>query len=185
MMNVLRTLIFGVVALAQLGVPAAMVWQREQTLKQGRVWKFRTAPVDPVDAIRGRYIALRFAAEEFDAPAKFEAGDKSVYAVLKQGTDGFAEVDHLTTEAVGTDDAVPVESVWWYGDKQHVRFPFNKFWVAEANAAAAERAYFEKNRRDKKNAYVTVRVRGGDAVLDQLYIDNQALSDYLRAHSAR
>jgi len=64
-----------------------------------------------------------------------------------------------------------------------VRFPFNKFWVAEANAAAAERAYVENNRRDNQNAYVTVRVRRGDAALDQLYIDNQPLSEYLRAHS--
>jgi uncharacterized membrane-anchored protein len=181
----LRIVIFAVVALAQLGVPAAMVWQREQTLKLGRVWKFRTAPVDPVDAIRGRYISLRFAAEEFAAAAKFESGNKSVYAVLKQNTDGFAEVDHLTTEAAETDDVVPVESAWWYGGKEQVRFPFNKFWVAEANAAAAERAYVENSRRDNQNAYVTVRVRGGDAALDQLYIDNQPLSDYLRAHSTR
>ena len=182
-MKMLRILIFGVVALAQLAVPATMVWQRDQTLKQGRIWKFRTAPVDPVDVIRGRYIALRFTAEEFAAPAKFEAGNKPVYAVLKQSTDGFAEIDHLTTEAAGTDDAVPVESVWRWGGKQQVRFPFNKFWVAEANAAAAERAYVENNRRDNQNAYVTVRVRRGDAALDQLYIDNQPLSEYLRAHS--
>ena len=184
-MNILRILIFGVVALAQLAVPAAMVWQREQTLKQGRVWKFRTVPVDPVDVIRGRYIALRFAAEEFTAPSKFEAADNSVYAVLKEDTDGFAEIDHLTTEALRTDDAVPVESVWWYNGKQQVRFPFNKFWVAEANAAAAERAYLENNRRDSQNAYVTVRVRHGDAALDQLYIDNEPLSEYLRAHSSQ
>jgi uncharacterized membrane-anchored protein len=184
-MNMLRVLIFCGVALAQLGVPAAMIWQREQTLKQGRVWKFRAAPVDPVDAIRGRYIALRFAAEEFDAPAKFESGNKSVYAVLKQSADGFAEVDHLTTEVVAGDDVVPVESAWWSKGKEHVSFPFDKFWVAEANAPAAERAYVENNRRDKQNAYVTVRVRRGDAALDQLFIDNEPLSEYLRSHSSR
>jgi len=184
-MNSLRILIFCVVALAQLAVPAAMVWQREQTLNHGRVWKFRTAPVGPVDVIRGRYIALRFAAEEFTATSKFEAGDNFVYAVLKEGVDRFAEIDHLTAEPVRTNDAVPVESVWWSGGKQHVRFPFNKFWVAEANAPAAERAYAENSRRDNQNAYVTVRVRDGDAALDQLYLDNQPLSDYLRAHSPR
>src|SRR2546430_17682913 len=162
-MKMLRILIFGVVALAQLAVPTAMVWQRDQSLKQGRVWKFRTAPVDPVDVIRGRYIALRFTAEEFDAPAKFEAGNKPVYAVLKQSADGFAEIDHLTTEAAGTDDAVPVESVWWWGGKQQVRFPFNKIWVAEAKAAAAEHAYVEDNRPDNQNAYVTDLGRPGDA----------------------
>ena len=184
-MSMLRILIFGAVALAQLAVPAALVWQREQTLNHGRVWKFRTAPVDPVDVIRGRYIALRFAAEEFTSPSKFEAGDNSVYGVLKEGTDGFAEIDHLTTETVRTDDAVPVDSVRWYNGKQQVRFPFNKFWVAEADAAAAEHAYVENNRRDNQNAYVTVRVRDGDAALDQLYIDNQPLSDYVRTHSPR
>src|SRR5436190_844775 len=121
-MNMLRILIFGVVVLAQLAVPAAMIWQREQTLNHGRVWKFRTAPVDPVDVIRGRYIALRFAAEEFTAPTKFEAGDNSVCAVLKEGADRFAEIDHLTTEAVRTDDAVPVESFCCSGSKKHGRF---------------------------------------------------------------
>src|SRR5260370_40768672 len=140
-MKMLRILIFGVVALAQLAVPATMVWQRDQTLKQGRIWKFRTAPVDPVDVIRGRYIALRFTAEEFAAPAKFEAGNKPVYAVLKQGTDGFAEIDHLTTEAAGTNNAVPGESGWWGGGKQQERFPFNKFWVAETKPTATEPAY--------------------------------------------
>jgi uncharacterized membrane-anchored protein len=184
-MKMLRILIFGVVALAQLAVPTAIVWQRDQTLKQGRVWKFRTAPVDPVDVIRGRYIALRFTAEEFAAPVKFESGNKSVYAVLKQDTDGFAEVDHLTTEPVVTDDAVPVKSAWWSSGKQHVSFPFDKFWVAEANAPAAERAYVENNRRDKHNAYENVRVRHGDAALDQLFIDNKPLSEYLRSHSPR
>ena len=53
-MNMLRILIFGVVVLAQLAVPAAMVWQREQTLNHGRVWKFRTAPVDPIHRVTFR-----------------------------------------------------------------------------------------------------------------------------------
>jgi hypothetical protein len=32
---------------------------------------------------------------------------------------------------------------------------------------------------------VTVRVRDGDAAIEQLYIDNQPLRDYLRAHTAQ
>src|SRR5262245_5657836 len=114
-MKMFRILIFGVVAVAQVVVPATMLWQRDQTLKRGRVRKFVTVPGDPVNVIRGRYIALRFTAEEFAAPAKFEAGNKPVYAVLKHTTDGFAEIDQLTSKAAETDDAVPVESVWWWG----------------------------------------------------------------------
>ena len=89
-MNMLRILIFGVVVLAQLAVPAAMIWQREQTLNQGRVWKFRTAPVDPVDVIRGRYIALRFAAEEFAWPKTLPNAGRTVYVRLKEDDAGFA-----------------------------------------------------------------------------------------------
>ena len=32
---------------------------------------------------------------------------------------------------------------------------------------------------------MTVRVRNGDAALEQLYIDNQPLADYLRAQAAK
>ena len=58
-----RLLVFALVGFAQLAVPASLIWKRERTLRQGHVWKFRTAPVDPVDAFRGRYVALEFEAE--------------------------------------------------------------------------------------------------------------------------
>ncbi len=47
---------------------------------------------------------------------------------------------------------------------------------------AADAAYARNTTRDKRNAYVTVRVRSGDAALEELYIDNQPLKEYLRAH---
>ncbi len=73
-MSTMRIALFGAVALLQIGVAGSMVWQHATTLTAGRVWKFRTAPVDPVDAFRGRYVALRFAAEE---SARAAAGVRS------------------------------------------------------------------------------------------------------------
>ena len=108
-MKMLRILIFGVVALAQLAVPATMVWQRDQTLKQGRVWKFRTAPVDPVDVIRGRYIALRFTAEEFAAELAVqftglpvEGQDDHIFFIISQP--GVPEVIQLFQDDQRADD---------------------------------------------------------------------------------
>lgn len=46
----------------QLAVPAFMIVRREHALSMGRAFKFRTAPVDPYDAYRGRYVALNFEA---------------------------------------------------------------------------------------------------------------------------
>ena len=183
-MRRLPILIFVLVALAQLSVPAMLAWGRIQTLAHGRVWKFKTAPVDPEDAVRGRYIQLRLMAEDFTQPEKFVAIDR-VYAVLKETPDGFAEIDHISTAPISGDNVIQVDPGGTWGDRQHIVIPFSRFWVTEKSAPEAEKAYRENSRRGKENAYVTVRVRNGDAALEQLYIDNQPLPDYLRAQAAK
>jgi len=183
-MRRLPILIFVLVALAQLSVPAMLAWGRIQTLAHGRVWKFKTAPVDPEDAVRGRYIQLRLMAEDFTQPEKFVAIDR-VYAVLKETPDGFAEIDHISTAPISGDNVIQVDPGGTWGDRQHIVIPFSRFWATEKSAPEAEKAYRENSRRGKENAYVTVRVRNGDAALEQLYIDNQPLADYLRAQAAK
>jgi uncharacterized membrane-anchored protein len=183
-MKRLPLLIFVVVALAQLSVPAMMVWGRQQTFKHGRVWKFKTAPVDPEDAIRGRYIALAFDLEAFpQAPGQNLGND--LYIVLKEDADGFAAVDRATDEPVKGDNVVRAQNRGQYDDKQHLSFPFHKYWVKETIAPEAENAYRNNSTRKNQNAFVTVRVRDGDAALEQLYINNQPLVDYLRAAKSR
>jgi uncharacterized membrane-anchored protein len=187
-MKTLRIAIFVIVALVQLSVPASVVWKRERTFKYGRVWKFRTAPVDPVDAIRGRYVVLRFAAEEI--PSNDEAIRKldyrtTVYFLLKEDAEGFAIVERVSEKPLSGDNVITGESGYWSEQTQHAHFPFNRFWLTEKNAPAADQAYRETSRRGKQNAYVTVRVRDGDAMVEQLYIDGQPLADYLRAQTQK
>ena len=183
-MKTLRTGIFILIAVAQLSVPALMAWGRIQTLAHGRVWKFKTAPIDPEDVVRGRYIRLQFLADEFTQPEQFRSTDM-VYAVLKETADGFAEIDHISTTPISGDNVVKVEPGGNFDGKQHIVIPFTQFWITEKSAPEAEKAYRENSRRGKENAYVTVRVRNGDAALEQLYIDNQPLTDYLRAQAAK
>jgi uncharacterized membrane-anchored protein len=183
-MKTLRIAIFIVVALLQLSVPASVVWKRERTLKHGRVWKFRTAPADPIDAIRGRYVRLRFAAEEVPAQAREQriSPNSSVWVSLKEDADGFARIDRVSETALSGDNIVTAEAGYWTDRSSQVHFPFDRFWVTEKNAPAAEKAYLENSRHGKQNAYATVRVREGDATIEQLYIEGQPLADYLRAH---
>ena len=183
-MKRLPVLIFALVAVVQLSVPALIAWGRIQTLTHGRVWKFKTAPIDPEDVVRGRYIQLRLMAEEFTQSEKFTSPD-SVYAILKETADGFAEIDHTSTTPVTGDNVIKVEPGGNWDDRQHIIIPFNRLWVSEKSAPEAEKAYRENSRRVKANAYVTARVRNGDAALEQLYIDNQPLPDYLRAQAAK
>lgn len=180
-MKLLRVLIFAVVALAQMAVPAWAVWMRNQTLAKGKTWKFRTAPVDPVDAVRGRYVALAFAAEKVPQAERLPPASVA-YAFLKEGSNGFAEIDHLSTTAATGNNVMKVEPGAWWDGSQHVDFPFDRFWLTEKVAPEADRAYASSSREEKANAYVTVRVHDGDAALEQLYIDDQPLPEYLRAH---
>lgn len=181
-MNKLRLIIFLLVALAQIAVPASMIWKRQRTLSEGRLWKFRTAPVDPVDAMRGRYLSLRFEAEQFTCSGKLAYGEM-VYARLKEDADGLAIIDQASETPAEGDDVVQAESLSCYEGKGRVKFFFDRLWVTEANAPAAEKAYAEHSLREKVDAYATVRVHNGDAGIEELFIAGQPLRDYLRAHA--
>lgn len=184
-MKIFRIGLFILIALAQLSVPAMMAWGRVQTLSHGRVWKLKTAPIDPVDAVRGRYVMLRFDAEDkYRQPEQLKSID-AIYAILKEGADGFAEVDHLSRSPVPGDSAIKVEPGGFWDEQQRIVFPFRYFWLTEKNAPAAETAYRENSKRGQQNAFATVRIRNGDAALEQLYIDNQPLADYLRGQAAK
>jgi uncharacterized membrane-anchored protein len=176
-----RLIVFALVACAQLAVPASLIWKRERTLRQGSVWKFRTAPVDPVDAFRGRYISLEFEAEgqEISPPENVGYG-QTVFVTLRWNAEGFAEIDQVLPQRLGGNDFVEAEL-----KGKTISLPFDKYWVTERDAPAAEAAYRAQSRRDKRNAFVTVRVFRGDAALEQLYLDGQPLGEYLRANAAR
>lgn len=184
-MNPLRLCIFLLVALIQITVPASMIWKRHHTLRDGRAWKFRTAPVDPEDPFRGRYVALRFAAEQSAQPEEIAVhSSHSVYVRLKADPDGFAQVERVSEEPLSGDDVVRADAASYYEGKQHVTFPFDQYWLDETIARQADRAYEEHSRRGADNAYVIVRVRDGDAALEQLYIDGVPLREYLGRSSA-
>jgi uncharacterized membrane-anchored protein len=174
-----RLIVFVLVALAQLAVPASLIWKREQTLRHGSVWKFRTAPVDPVDAFRGRYVALEFEAEgqEISPPSNVDFNGV-VFVNLRQSSEGFAEIDQVNSTRPAGDDFIEAKLMG-----KTISLPFDKFWVTERDAPAAEAAYRVQSRRDKRNAFVTVRVFRGDAAMEQLYLDGQPLGEYLRANA--
>ncbi|HEX8898235.1 MAG TPA: GDYXXLXY domain-containing protein [Chthoniobacterales bacterium] len=171
-----RLIVFVLVAFAQIAAPASLIWKREQTLRRGGVWKFRTAPVDPVDAFRGRYISLQFEAEsqEISPPPNASSG-QTVFTTLKPNAEGFAEIDQVFSSRPAGDDFIEAELAG-----KTVKLPFDKYWVTERDAPAAESAYRAQNRRDKRNAFVTVRIFRGDAAIEQLYLDDQPLGEYLR-----
>lgn len=181
------------VCAAQWAVPAYLVHRGQTTLAQGTQYRFRTAPVDPVDPFRGRHVVLDFEAARMMVQAgaePFEA-DQRVYAPIVVGADGFATfgVPTRTTPAGG--DYLEVEVQWVNGGEIGLRLPFDRYYMDEHQAPEAERRYWEANRgravpddgASRPPTYVSVRVRNGYAVLEELYIDGTAVRELLRASS--
>jgi uncharacterized membrane-anchored protein len=117
----MRRWIILAVAAAQVALLAYMAGQREFVLNTGRTVWLRTAPVDPNDPMRGAYVSLRYevsrvprelcragVATWMDELRKTDADwqvrrrreaawrDHEVYAVLREGADGLAELTALT-----------------------------------------------------------------------------------------
>ena len=87
----LRFILFVVVAVAQLAVAGGAIIRSELALRTGEVFRFRIQPVDPVDAFRGRYVAIRFALDRAPAPDGLELRHNQwVFVPLQVDSDGFA-----------------------------------------------------------------------------------------------
>ena len=50
----------------------------------------------------------------------------------------------------------------------------------EKAAPAAERAYRKHSRKDSKDAYVTVRIKSGFAVLEELYVGEKPILEFIK-----
>ena len=176
-------LLFLMVALIQLALPAARIRLYEQTLHEGKAFKFRTAPVDPYDAFRGRYVALGFEAGDAAWSGKDKAGhDRKIFALVETGPDGFARFTSASPNRPASGDFLEAKSSYSAGDNRvRVDVPFDRFYMTEKLAPDAERVYREHsaNRRER-DAYAIVRIRDGLGVIEQVFVGDKPLAEAAR-----
>ena len=180
----IRLLVLAVVGLAQLAVPAAMILGRERTLAEGEVWRFRTAPVDPVDAFRGRYLALGF--EQRSAPIpegiSLESGQR-VYVPLYRDDEGFAELGPVGEGPPGTGSwlRLPIQYTSTGEDgtpRAWVQLPFDRLYLEEELAPKVDAIFLDRTRGEEGlPAWAVVRVLDGRAVLEDVVVDGTSVRD--------
>lgn len=184
------------IALAALGVlqVAAAGWsiaRYESTLSSGTPHKIHVAPVDPADAFRGRYVAVRpsiriakpIAPETERLLFAIQAHEGTAYVVLETDAEGFARARQVVAEPPMGGDYLKIErvSTAWESDGQPGRakavgydlgFAFDRYYMTEAAAPAAEQKYREAARQGSRaGTWLTVRVKNGIGVIDGLFID--------------
>lgn len=179
----LLALAFLPVALVQLALPALRIRAYEQTLREGRACKFRTAPVDPYDAFRGRYVALSFEATSATWSEKEPPNHgKKIFALVETGPDGFAHFTTASPNRPASGDYLEVKA-GYSSDANAVRVevPFDRFYMAEKLAPKAEQVYRQHSaNRGERDAYAIVRIRAGLGVIEQVFVGDQPLAEAAR-----
>ncbi|WP_298237935.1 GDYXXLXY domain-containing protein [uncultured Algibacter sp.] len=170
-------------AIAQLFVPAQMIFNKESIISNGAAYKFKTQPVDPSDPYRGKYINLNYDVRAYKTTDSIWERKDKVYVYLETDSLGFAKVSEVSKEPLNTSKDFIIAEVGWYSKiEQELNFnlPFNRYYMEETKAYDAEVAV-RNNQRDSlpNNTYALVYIKNGEAVLNDVVINEISIKDYV------
>jgi uncharacterized membrane-anchored protein len=181
-------LIFILVVLVQWYVPGKMMWNREEVLSKGKVFRFQTEPVDPEDPFRGRYVRLAFKADTVaGSPANFKEG-ATVYAEIETDAAGFAKLRQLHKQPPASKDYVEAKLYYWIWNDESknglqqavVSYPFEQFFLDEYKAPKAETLYRTSQSDTAGRTYAVVSIYKGQGVIKDLMINDKSIYSYFK-----
>ncbi len=173
--------LFAVLTALQLAVPVVMIREREEALKHGLAFKFKTAPVDPYDAFRGRYVAIRVDVGQVARPKwPVLKGGERVFALLTYGADGFAQIAAILPSRPSGGAYLPAKVRYVAGENLMLDFPIDRYYMTEKAAPEAEKLYRERSRNGKTDTWVLVKIKDGLTVVEGLYINGKRIEDLLK-----
>lgn len=174
-------IIFIIVALAQAFVPVKMIYDSEMVERKGTVYKFKTEPIDPNDPFRGKYVNLNYEMDSFTTNDSTWVYGEPVYITLKKDSEGFASIAKLSHIAPDDNsEYITAETGTYYYGEIHFDIGLDRYYMEESKAPEAEQAYIEYNRNSsKKPAYALISVRNGNAVLQDVIIDDIPIREYV------
>lgn len=179
-----------IVFAVQLAVPAYMILDQKHTLANGQLFKFKTQPIDPYDPFRGRYVTLRIAAADgyfklADAKQQDLAKGTRAYALLTKDDEGYAKVSKLQLEKpADNSNYIEAELGYRYSKEGYrISLPIDRYYAQEDKAPEIERAIGRRGRRQVDDVYVAVKVLKGKATIEDLYVNQMPVADYLTKQS--
>lgn len=177
-----RMVLFAAAAIVQLSVPASIIVGREMTLRTGQWFKFKTTPVDPYDAFRGRFVAVRV--EQNTAPRGMEtdlSAGVMACAWVAADSNGFAVLSGASRRPPSDKPYIRAKIIGADSARLTFALPLDRFYMNERLAPAAEAAY-RARAGGPRDAWLAVRVRNGRAVIEDLYLGDRKISEVLKAN---
>ena len=175
----LLTGIFILAALTQFAVPLSMICKYEKVLRKGEVFRFETAPVDPNDPFRGKYVTLRIKNDSVQNPGHSFSYGEEVFLTVEKDKDGFAYFSKASKEKPATPDYYKTSCEWEDTGKIHVKIGFDRYYMNEGKAPEAERRYNAGRSKDASPSWVSVRILDGTAVIEDLFINGKSVKALL------
>lgn len=180
-MRILLIGIFVLMVAAQWLVPAKMIYDHEVILTSGTPYKFRTAPVDPADPFRGKYITLNFAETSIGIvdPTEWE-GAEYVYVSVENDSAGFAHISAVSMYEPENADYIKADVSYVSTYEPYTlqfRYPFDRLYLEESKAAEAERQYWSSRTDSTQVTYAIVYVKQGEAALKDVMINDRSIVD--------
>jgi len=180
--------IFIVVAVLQLSVPGTMIYRKESAIRNGHVFYFKSAPIDPSDPFSGKYIHLSLEASQYKlTSAEEKIGGDDAFAIVGKNAKGYAEIISVSgSKPEGTDDYVKVKlpggsfrKMWW--GTPSLELPFDKFFMEESKAPEAEGLYTKTLRDTGSVTVAVVHIWKGESVVTDVRVDGKSIREVVRA----
>lgn len=188
-----NALLFGLVVLVQLAVPAWMIREHERVRNEGELFKFRTAPVDPRDPFRGEYVRLDFVAANgrwaLPGTQKADGSRHSAAAVIATDSAGFATIASVSQERPESGSYITVEYTAWDVDSLYgINLPFDRYYLEEGEGPKTEQLltpqWTDGVPSEPLPAYALVRVLDGRAVIEDLVVADRSIHVWLQEMAA-
>ena len=175
---------FILLALVQLYVPAKMILEREKILEKGVEFKFKTAPIDPNDPFRGKYINLQYENNVIEIQNEDEwFSGEDIYVILAKDNNGFAKIKSVSKTKPSEDLLFVKAKVSFIStddsQKLTVDYPFDRYYMEESKAVEAENLYRKSLTDTSQNVYALVKIKDGEAVLKDVLINDVSIRDIL------
>jgi len=185
--NRVLLVVFVLVALAQLYIPAKMIWDKEEIIEIGQTYKFKTAPIDPTDPFRGKYITLSFIDTRFKVTdgTKWTNGEE-IYLSFNTDSLGYANIQSISKNPFDNNGNYLKAKVRYASSVEQttllIDYPFDRYYMEESKAYRAEVMYRESQRDTSTTTYALVKIKNGESVLEDVMINGIPIREVVKSH---
>ncbi len=176
-MKKLPLILLGLLIAVQFAVPLSMIRSWENVLRNGKLFRFKTRPIDPADPFQGRFVRLGIPSyvENRAGQSTPLNARPAVYVTVENDDEGFAAFSEWSLEKPEGENYLKTRIRYFPQGGINIGIPFDRYYMDEAKAPRAERLVRSATRNT--NCWVEVRILDGKAVIENVFAEGQSLRD--------